>query len=168
MSTSRTIATGGAGGGGSFPAHDSYSSSTAISTTATFPVDTSTPQISEGASTGASVTITVADAASDILLWFAASQVSSSGSQHAGFHVFRDSNNDSVGGQFFFLSAGTGSEGLSYIFTIPAGSTGSTTFTLRYGTQAGTGHTTYVGSLGGTQYHGAANLIILGAMELPP
>jgi hypothetical protein len=158
-------ATALAGGGGSgMPAHAQYRSTAAINTGATFPTTSATPQITDGADTGASVTIDVADASSDIEITFSISQVSVSGTSHVGFHVFRDSDANAIGGVFVGITGGF-SLPVSYTFTIPAGSAGSTTFHLRYGAQSG--YSVFLLTLGGVTYHGASNAIGMSAKELP-
>ena len=165
MSTGRTIPVGGGGGG--YPPHAQYRSTTAISTTASFPLDNTIPQISEGADTGASVTIVVEDAASDIRIDVSISLASSGASQHAGFYVFRGAEADAIGGVFKHFGASV-ADIVAFSFTVPAASTGSKTFSLRYGIQAGTGTTLYLLTLAGTAYHGATQTINLSATELPP
>jgi hypothetical protein len=144
-----------------------YTSNVPISSTLGFPTDTTIPQITEGASSGASVTLNVLNAASDIEIVFSVSQISVSSSQHVGLFVFRGSEADAVGGAFFYCGPSLALV-VHYRFIIPAGSAGSKTFTLRYGGQASVGTPVSILSIGGTNYMGAANQFSLSAQELPP
>lgn len=158
---------GTGGGGGGVPAHDEYTSTTPISTSASFPIDTSIPQVGEGADTGASITLVIADAASKIRIRCSIGYVSSPTSNHAGFYFFRDGAGDTVGGSLKYLGPGLG-DAITFEIIIPAGAAGSTTFSLRWGVQAGTAATMYALSLAGTNYHGAGNMICISAEEILP
>lgn len=132
---------------------------------AEFPLDGTIPQIGEGAAYASLDTpYTPLEAGSLLEIDVHLAHVSVSTSSHSGFAIFRDSDANAIGETFIQINTGTKEVRIKAI--VPAGSTAATTFKLRYGSQGGTGYTTYILTLGGTNYHGAAGVNYMTVKEI--
>jgi hypothetical protein len=160
------LGAGGGGGGVSAGAQIGYirtTSTSSASTTLTIPVDDTIPQVGEGAElTGLSTTYTPAEAASILECELTIPYMSHSAGLTMIVAVFRDGGANAVYSTF----ATTVAAGLAAVpsvrFTVPATSTSSTTFTVRYGTASGT---TYVGRLA-ADYLGASDVQLFTIKEI--
>lgn len=154
-----------ASGGGKLSQLVYTSSSTPASTSATFPADNTLPQNTEGAALSAlDTTITPNNAGSTLLVRVFVSCCNNGGVSMA-VALFRDSTADAIQAQPA-AAAVNYTTVICFEARVPATSTASTTFKIRFG---GLGSTTmYVNTLGATQYFGGAIQSTVSVTEILP
>lgn len=169
-----TVDIPGGGGSGSGGFASTVATTTASTTdagpgTGSFPLDNTIPQITEGtAYAAADTTYTPADAGSLLEVVCVISYAAVSQTSHSTFALFRDSDANALDAAFIGINGGQATAPIVLRAVVPANAATATTFKLRYGAQASTGYTTYLLSLGGTNYMGAAASVTMTVREILP
>lgn len=159
------MATPSGGGGGSFA--NAKTIATALhSTTASFPLDSTRPDIGDGAYhyAEADTTITPNSASTQIKVDCDISYISPNSTCHCTVALFRDSDPAAIA-VWFSAIIGASAQPVHLSAIVPSNAASPTTFKLYLGVQAGTGYTLYILSIGGTGF--MAGDVTMIAQEVP-
>ena len=130
---------------------------TYASTTSTFPMDDTIPQITEGAE-AVTVAITPTSASNFLLIEAGGLFTNSLSSTHVLLAIFQDSTADAIAVNGFGTTSGSNPNSGTVTHRMAAGTTSSTTFKLRFAGQGGTSYRN--GIVANRLYGGRANSYI--------